>query len=291
VQKSINKPRLTILRSETLARIPWLIHGFSTRLGGFSRAYGGHALNLGFTKQDSRSAVERNRAALVSQLGATRGKSQWPLVTLRQIHSDLIHCVPELPKESLVGDGLITCMPGVLLAIQTADCLPIILADTKQRAIGVFHAGWRGTVKRIVEKGVGEMRRRFGTLPRNIKAAIGPGINACCYDVGPEVRQRFESQFAYADDLFREIKESDPVREKYPLLFLTARAPGHSELPTKIFLDLVEANRRQLIDAGVSTKNIIASPLCSSCRPDLLFSYRAEKGVTGRMMGIAGVKP
>ena len=135
------------------------------------------------------------------------------------------------------------------------------------------------------------MRRRFGTLPRNIKAAIGPGINACCYDVGPEVRQRFESQFAYADDLFREIKESDPVREKYPLLFLTARAPGHSELPTKIFLDLVEANRRQLIDAGVSTKNISASQLCSGCRPDLLFSYRAEKGVTGRMMGIAGVKP
>jgi YfiH family protein len=291
VQKSINKPRLTILRSETLARIPWLIHGFSTRLGGFSRAYGGHALNLGFTKQDSRSAVERNRAALVSQLGATRSKSQWPLVTLRQIHSDLIHCVAELPKESLVGDGLITCMPGVLLAIQTADCLPIILADTKQRAIGVFHAGWRGTVKRIVEKGVGEMRRRFGTLPRNIKAAIGPGINACCYDVGPEVRQRFESQFAYAGDLFREIKESDPVREKYPLLFLTARAPGHSVLPTKIFLDLVEANRRQLIDAGVSTKNISASQLCSGCRPDLLFSYRAEKGVTGRMMGMAGVKP
>ena len=135
------------------------------------------------------------------------------------------------------------------------------------------------------------MRRRFGTLPRNIKAAIGPGINACCYDVGPEVRQRFESQFAYADDLFREIKESDPVREKYPLLFLTARAPGHSVLPTKIFLDLVEANRRQLIDAGVSTKNISASQLCSGCRPDLLFSYRAEKGVTGRMMGIAGVKP
>jgi polyphenol oxidase len=291
VQQSINKARLTILRSETLARIPWLIHGFSTRLGGFSRAYGGQTLNLGFTKQDSRSAVERNRAVFLQQLAATRGKKRWPLVTLRQIHSDLIHCVAELPKESLVGDGLITCMPGVLLAIQTADCLPIILVDTKQRAVGVFHAGWRGTVKRIVEKGVGEMHRWFGTLPRNIKAAIGPGVHACCYAVGPEVRQQFESQFAYADDLFRETKESDPVREKYPLLFLTARAPGHSELPTKIFLDLVEANRRQLIDAGVSPKNITASPLCSGCRPDLLFSYRAEKGVTGRMMGIAGIKP
>ena len=134
------------------------------------------------------------------------------------------------------------------------------------------------------------MRRCFGTLPRNIKAAIGPGIHACCYAVGPEVRQQFESQFAYADDLFRETKESDPVREKYPLLFLTARAPGHSELPTKIFLDLVEANRRQLIDAGISPRNISASPLCTACRPDLLFSYRAEKGVTGRMMGAAGIE-
>lgn len=288
--KSANQARLNILRSETLTRIPWLIHGFSARPGGFSRVYGGNVLNLGFTKQDSRSAVERNRAAFLLQLGATRSKKPWPLVTIRQIHSDLIHCVAELPKEPLVGDGLITCMPGVLLAIQTADCLPVILADTKQRAVGVFHAGWRGTVKRIVEKGVGEMRRCFGTLPKNIKAAIGPGIHACCYDVGPEVRQWFESQFAYAKDLFRETKESDPVREKYPLLFLTARAPGHSELPTRIFLDLVEANRRQLIDAGVPPRNISASTLCTACRSDLLFSYRAEKGATGRMMGVAGIR-
>ena len=289
--KNADKPRLTILRSEALSRIPWLIHGFSTRVDGFSRAYGGRSLNLGFTKQDSSSAVERNREAFLRQLGATNGKKPWPLVTLRQIHSDLIHCVDGVPKEPLVGDGLITRAPGVLVGIQTADCLPVILVDTKQRAVGVFHAGWRGTVKRIVEKGVGEMRRCFGTLPKNIKAAIGPGIHACCYDVGPEVRQQFESQFAYAEDLFREIEESDPVREKYPLLFLTARAPGHSELPTKIFLDLVKANRRQLIDAGIPPGNISASTQCTACNPDLLFSYRAEKGITGRMISVAGVKP
>ena len=288
--KSTDKARLTILRSENLTHIPWLIHGFSTRIGGFSRVYGRNNLNLGFTKQDSHKAVERNRAAFLQQLGARSGKKELPLATLRQIHSDRIHCVAELPKEPLVGDGLITRMPGILLAVQTADCLPVILVDTKQRAVGVFHAGWRGTVKRIVEKGVGEMRRCFGTLPRNVKAVIGPGIHACCYDVGPEIRQQFESQFAYADELFREIKESDPVREKYPLLFLTARAPGHSELPTKIFLDLFEANRRQLIDAGVSSKNISTSPLCTACRSELLFSYRAEKGVTGRMMAVAGIR-
>jgi hypothetical protein len=288
--KSANKARPIVLRSETLTRIPWLIHGFSTRIGGFSRVYGGNVLNLGFTKPDMRSAVERNRTAFLSQLGAISGKKQWPLVTLHQIHSDLIHCVDEVPKEPLVGDGLITRMPGVVLGIQTADCLPVILVDTKQRAVGVFHAGWRGTVKRIVEKGVGEMRRCFGTLPRDVKAAIGPGIQRCCYEVGSEVREGFESQFAYAEDLFHEIKESDPVREKYPLLFLTARAPGHSELPTKIVLDLVEANRRQLIGVGVLPKNISASPLCTACRPDLLFSHRAETGVTGRMMGTVGIK-
>ena len=113
--KNADKARLTILRSEDLTRVPWLVHGFSTRVGGFSRVYGGNTLNLGFTKQDSRSAVERNRAAFLQKLGARSGKKEWPLVTLRQIHSDLIHCVTELPKEPLVGDGLITRMPGILL--------------------------------------------------------------------------------------------------------------------------------------------------------------------------------
>jgi YfiH family protein len=273
-----------------LSQIPWLVHGFSTRKGGFSKTYGGHSLNLGFTKQDSRAAVERNRAAFQRQVGAT-GKKLWPLVSLRQIHSDLIHSVSKPPQGQLVGDGLITDTPGLLLGIQTADCLPVVLVDTKRRAVGVFHAGWRGTVKRIVEKGVGEMRGCFDTKPRDIKAAIGPGIHGCCYQVGEEVRTNFESQFAYTSDLFREIEESDPVREKYPLLFLTARAPGHSELPTNIFLDLVEANRRQLMDAGVPRKNIHASPLCTSCNTNLLFSHRAEKGATGRMMAVAGIRP
>jgi YfiH family protein len=290
VPKSVSKSQLTILHSENLTRIPWLVHGFSTRPGGFSRAYGGRTLNLGFTKQDSRNIVERNRTAFLRELGAANTKQTWPFVTLRQIHSDIIHCVAGPLDEPLAGDGLITQTPEILLGIQTADCLPIILVDTKRRAVGVFHAGWRGTVKRVVEKGVGEMRRWFGTLPGNIKAAIGPGVHGCCYDVGPEVRVTFESQFAYADDLFHEVEESDPVREKYPMLFLTARAPGHSDLPKKIFLDLVEANRRQLISAGISPRNISASPLCTACRPDLLFSYRTEKGVTGRMMAAVGMK-
>jgi len=289
--KTLRKTQSRILQADSLASIPWLVHGFSTRAGGVSRAYGGKSLNLGFTPEDSRRAVEQNRAAFLRELEAVRKGHELPLVTVRQIHSDLIHCVPEMPEAPLAGDGLVTQTPGLLLAILTADCLPVILADTKRRAIGVFHAGWRGTVKRIAEKGVGEMQRWFGSRPRDIKAAIGPGVHGCCYSVGPEVRTQFESQFEYGSKLFREVEESDPVREKYPLLFLTARAPGHSELPKKIFLDLVEANRRQLLAVGVPAKNISASPLCTSCHTDLLFSHRAEKGVTGRMMAVAGIRP
>jgi len=286
----LGKSSVSILRVPRLEKIPWLVHGFSTRPGGASRGYGGRTLNLGFTKDDSRAAVERNRNNFLRQLGAFPGKKSWPMVTLRQVHSDIIHCVDAPPAQPLAGDGLISATPSLLLAVLTADCLPVILVDRKRRAIGVFHAGWRGTVKRIVEKGVGEMRRCFGTLPRDLQAAIGPGIHGCCFQVGPEVRGQFESQFRYASTLFREVKESDEVREKYPLLFLTARAPGHSELPKKIFLDLVESNRQQLLEAGVPKGAIFTSSLCTACRVDLLFSHRAEKGITGRQMAAVGIK-
>ena len=290
--------KLNIVRGTHLSKFPWLVHGFSTRVGGFSCAFGGRALNLGSTPGDSKAAVERNRAAFLQELkaGSNRrkggaGSQPWPLVTLRQVHSDVIHFVDRPPKNQLVGDGLITATPGLLLGIQTADCLPVVLVDAKHRAVGVFHAGWRGTVQRIVEKGVGEMRRRFGSRPGDLKAAIGPGIHECCYEVGAEVREKFQSQFSYAATLFREVEERDPVRDKYPMLFLTARPPGHSVLPKKIFLDLVEANRQQLLAVGVPAKSIEASPLCTKCRTDLLFSYRVEKGKTGRMMGVVGIRP
>lgn len=281
---------IQIIGATNLGKLPWLVCAFSTRTGGFSRVYGGKALNLGFTAKDSKAAVGRNREVFLRKLGAIDNSKLWPLVTLRQIHSNLIHYVSGPSATTLVGDGLITDTPHLLLGVQTADCLPVILADKKRKAVGVFHAGWRGTIKRIIEKGAGLMRLHFGTMPRDLEAAIGPGIHSCCYEVGEEVREQFESQFEYGACLFREIQESDPVREKYPLLFLTARAPGHSVLPKKIFLDLVEANRRQLLAIGVPAKSISASELCTSCNPQLLFSYRAEKGITGRMMGVVGVR-
>ena len=304
VTNRVAKNKLQLLRSEKLNRFGWLVHAFSTRHGGVSRVYGGNALNLGFTQHDSRAAVERNRELLLRELGVADGRRSWPLVSLRQIHSDLIHRIEgiegmqvegmrddPMPGQLSAGDGIVSDTPGVLVTVQTADCLPIILVDPKRRAVGVFHAGWRGTVQRIVEKGVGEMRKHFGSDPRKLVAAIGPGVQGCCYEVGEEVRTRFEAQFAYASSLFREEKQSDPVREKYPLLFLTARAPGHSELPVKLFLDLVEANRRQLLGAGLMAKNIETTAPCTACHTELLFSFRAEKGVTGRMMAAAGIRP
>ena len=222
--------------------------------------------------------------------GPTPRRGGMTLVTLRQIHSDIIHSLTHAPTEPLAGDGLITAEPGFLLGVLTADCLPVIVVDPRLRAVGVFHAGWRGTVKRIVEKGVGEMRCRFGSRPRDLLATIGPGIRSCCYEVGPEVREAFESQFAYGHELFRETKERNEIHEKYPLLFLTARAPGHSELPKKIFVDLAQANRRQLLNAGVPAKSISDLRLCTACHLDLFFSHRAEKGVTGRMLAAVGMR-
>ena len=162
--KPRQSPRLQILQAPALRRVPWLVHGFSTRPGGLTTSYGGHTLNLGFTKDDLRERVERNRTScLLLAAGAAKNAKPWPLVTLRQVHSDVVHVVRSPKPARLVGDGLVTNLPGLALGILTADCFPVLLVDTKNKAVGAFHAGWRGTVKRIVEKGVGIMRLEFGS--------------------------------------------------------------------------------------------------------------------------------
>jgi hypothetical protein len=283
--------QLQVLQAPALKRIPWLVHGFSTRLGGVSVCYGGKSLNLGFTKDDSRANVEKNRQRILMALGATVAGRPWPLVSLRQIHSDNIHIVTSPVAEPLTGDGLITDRPGIALAVMAADCLPVMLADKKNRAAGVFHAGWRGTVQRIAEKGLGAMRRQFGSTPQDVEAVIGPGIGACCYEVGDELKSKFESQFAYANDLFHEVFESNLVREKYPMLFMNARAPGHGDHGPKLHLDLAEANRRQLLAIGIPESQITVLGQCTACNTRKFFSHRADKGKTGRMMAVVGIRP
>jgi YfiH family protein len=276
-------------------KIPWLWHGFSTRRGGESRAYCAEdakgELNLGFTADDSREAVLRNRELLAE---AVTGERETPLVALRQFHSNLVHRAGAADagrERPWRADGQMTAEPGLLLGIQTADCIPVLVADRKRRVVAAFHAGWRGTVKRIVELGVGRMRVEFGSRPEDLIAAIGPGVGACCYAVGEEVFSEFESQFGYARELFHEVYSRDAVRDKYPMLFLTQRAPGHSPIGPALHLDLVEANRRQLLDAGLKVRAIQVVGGCTSCDPELFFSHRASKGHAGRMMAVIGIRP
>ncbi len=283
-----------VLRSRLLAGQRWLVHGFSTRQhpagSARRRRSGGPGFNLGLIAGAEREEVERNRQDFIRAV-AGNGTRTWRLVQAKQVHSDMIHRVSAAPEALLVGDGLVTCAPGLLLAVKVADCVPVLLADPKRRAVGAFHAGWRGTAARVVEKGVGAMRREFGSLPEDLLAVIGPCIRSCCYAVGEEVRERFHAQFSYAAELFVEHFDVDPVREKYPNLFLTARAPGHAEVSRQIHLDLAQANRRQLLAAGLRASRIDDLGLCTACRSDLLFSHRADQGKTGRMMAVVGVKP
>lgn len=272
----------------------WLLHAFSTRRGGVSRAYCAEdepgELNLGFTKEDRREDVVQNRRLLAE---AITGSPDFPVISLRQFHSNLVIVVGrsdaarQTPRKA---DGLMTAEPNVLLAIQTADCIPVLVADRRQRAVAAFHAGWRGTANRIVECGIGRMRMEFGSRPEDLIAAIGSGVGVCCYSVGEEVRSTFESQFGYAADLFREVSDSDPIRRKYPMLFLTQRAPGHSPIGPSLHLDLVEANRRQLLDAGLKASAISVAGGCTACHTELFFSYRASRGHAGRMFSVIGVR-
>jgi YfiH family protein len=293
-RKQASKPpaqgAIQVLRSKSLDRLPWLAHGFSTRVGGVTKEYGGSALNLGMTNDETRENFEKNLSLWKSALlGSEQKAKSTTLKSLRQIHSAIIHKITSKADKPGAGDGLITDVPGVLISVKTADCLPVIVVDPKHHAIGVFHAGWRGTVQRIVEKGVGEMRRHYGSDPADLLAVIGPGIGKCCYQIGDEVIDKFDSQFAYSRELFDEVFDSHALHVKYPLLFLNQRAPGHGEPATSPHLDLVKANRYQLRDAGVPDKNITALDYCTSCRTDLFFSHRKEQ-VTGRMMASVGIR-
>jgi YfiH family protein len=286
----VREPRPEIIEASNLRTVSWLAHGFSTRRGGVSKAYGGNTLNLGITEEDTRDAVQQNRRIFLRGINAVNGRETWPLASARQVHSAIIHHITAVPEHPLTGDGLITSLPQIVLSVRTADCIPVLLVDRRKKAVGAFHAGWRGTFARVVEKGVGEMRAKFDSDPKDLLAAIGPGVHRCCYEVEEDFRQRWLTQFAYADDLFDEVFDSNALHVKYPLLFLNQRAPGHGAPAMKLHLDLVEANRRQLLDAGVPVRNIWTSDLCTACRIDLLFSHRAERGKTGRLMAAIGIR-
>jgi hypothetical protein len=261
--------QLEVLLWAAWTPVDWLVHGFSTRGGGVSTAYASERslrgeLNLSYTADDAREHVSANRQALVRSLNA----AEMELVTVRQVHSKEVHRVGGACNET--GDGLMTNEPGLLLAILTADCVPILIADRERKAVAAFHAGWRGTVQRIVEEGVARMGLEFGSRVQDLSAVIGPCIGPCCYAVGEEVRAEFTAAFAYADALFSEARQGDA-------------APA-------LHLDLVEANRRQLLAAGMADDAVHAMHECTGCQPENFFSYRKSGGRTGRMMSVIGMR-
>ena len=277
----VGKARLVTLRQ---------IHSGLIRVIGREGAEDGEAANPTSQKRDAHPSEQARRGP----------RDAHPSEQARRGPRDVGHPVLEGRLETadgravLRGDGMMTNVPGVMLGVQVADCVPVLVADVRRRAVAAFHAGWRGTLKRIVERGIGTLRLRYGSRPEDLVAVVGPAIGACCYAVGEAVRHEFESQFAYAEELFSEVYDSDPVREKYPLLFLTARAPGHSNIGPQIHLDLWEANRRQLLDAGLKAKRITVVGECTACARVKggglkYFSHRGESGFAGRMMGVVGV--
>jgi len=253
-----------------LERLPHIRHGFSTRHGGVSSDNGsdsaGHTLNLSDTSWDSPDHIQENRRRFLSALNLEKSH----LTTLRQVHSNRVHIIKEISGRwnRPEGDALCTQAENVALAVQTADCVPVLIADPLQHAVAAVHSGWRGTLAGVLLKTIEQMQLTFGSDPASLLLAIGPGIRACCFQVGPEVAGPFEKQ--------------------YPGCSLTKPAQRH---PEKRFLDLIKALEMQMNLVGVRPENCYDSGICTCCNTDNFFSYRAEGSASGRMMALIALLP
>jgi polyphenol oxidase len=240
-----------------------LVHGISTRLGGASQGPLA-SLNLGHTVGDAADLVEANHRTLFAALGIPAER----VVTAHQVHSNRVALVggPDVGQALPETDALITDAPGVYLMLRYADCVPVLLFDPRRRAVGLAHAGWQGTVAHVAARAAEAMISHLGCHPQDILGAIGPSIGPCCYQVGPEVVARVEEAFPGGHGL------------------LVRRQPdGHAHL------DLWAANAYQL--ARVGLQQIETAHLCTACRTDLFYSHRAERGRTGRLAAIIGLRP
>lgn len=216
-----------IYRALSFEQIPGIEHGFGTRL------------TSGWPN---------------SSVGETFG-----LATMRQVHSERV-LVADRPGCAGEADALITNVPGLLLSIRTADCLPILVADVRNRAVAAVHAGWRGSVLGILDATVHAMTERFGTRVGDLRVAVGPAIGPCCFQVGPEVAVQFRRYFPERTDLERAAK-----------------------------IDLIETNWRQLRHIGLSDSQFVFSRACTYCGLDLFHSYRRDREGAGRMVSAIGM--
>jgi YfiH family protein len=217
-----------------------------------------------------------------------RKGTRWKVVRAKQVHSDIIQVV-DGPAQ-LRGDALVTATLGVALAVATADCLPVLLADPENRVVAAIHAGWRGTLKRITQKTVSVMQARFGSNPAKLLAAFGPGIQVCCYEVGMEVVDEFRSQFFYGEELFDKLEPENPALVMLPRQHLAGSHAVMRELEEQhAFLNVEEANVRQLLEAGVPRSRILRGAPCTACHLDQLHSYRKEGPGQGHQSSAIGI--
>src|SRR6266404_1683594 len=266
VQTADGTARIATLVCEPLESAGF-INAFSTRSGGLS-AFPSNSLSLAYFKGDQQENVAENRRRFLKAIGSEDAA----VVTARQTHSTE-RCVIESPEQANGPqpdcDALITRLPDLLIGIQTADCLPVLIADTKTGTIAAIHAGWRGTAGRITERTIADMMMLHGVNPRDCIAALGPAACVECYEVGEDVIERYKSEFGYWRNLLVNFKENG-----------------------KAHLDVRAANVQQLRFCGFDEDQIHVADYCTMHQNELFFSYRREgKGKpsgVGRSLSVIG---
>lgn len=262
---------VTWLSYPAFEQFPDIIHAFSTRLGGVSQGIYS-SMNLSFTRGDEDEAVYEN----YRRLAAAVGFCTEDIVTSDQTHTANVRVITEedrgngitKPRPYTDVDGMITNVPGLMLATFYADCVPLYFVDPVHHAIGLSHSGWRGTAAKIGAVTVEKMRAEYGTDPKDVYSAIGPSICQECYEVSEDVIVEFQKAFA----------------EKYWDRLFYRKENG------KYQLNLWEANRRIMLDAGIGEEHISMPGICTCCNPEFLFSHRASHGKRGNLGAFLGIR-
>lgn len=232
------------------------------RLGIIQYAFTTRQKGLGARTQGIGQPGEWNRVAEAFGISPAR------LVTVNQVHGETIVRVEEANYQgvrSVEADAMITKDRGLAIGVETADCVPLLLVDPAMPVVAAVHAGWRSTVRKIAQKTVATMHEEFGSDPRRMIAAIGPAIGPECYEVDEPVMGPVRKQFSFWQEV------SSP------------RGNGRWSL------DLVALNRRELMQAGLSARNVYSFGLCTCCMADLFYSFRRE-GRTGRMLSAVMIR-
>jgi polyphenol oxidase len=259
------KKKVSFLACAPIHAPGFVMHAFSTRLGGVSKPpYA--SLNLGFGSGDDRTRVLANRARFSQAVGIDPDD----LVALRQVHGNRIIVLTEANNPQLVrgapGDGLITNRTYLPLAVITADCFPVVLAAPSAPAVGIVHSGRKGTAARVVPTAIERLCQEFRVPPEAVCAVIGPGIGRCCYEVDAASAAPFQAQFAPNEKVYRHSR------------------PGH------LYLDLQQAILQQLRAAGIPPTHIWHANLCTACHPRWFYSYRREGPRSGRMLNVVMIQ-